>query len=67
MKLAAEGLSNKDIGLKLNITAGTAKNHLHRIFEKVGVKNRTALASLLIQASSTGNLVPSEGRVPPAD
>jgi DNA-binding NarL/FixJ family response regulator len=47
---AARGLSNKEIALKLNITEGTAKVHLHRIFKKLGVKSRTALASLSFRA-----------------
>ncbi len=44
MWYAAEGLSNKEIARRLNITEGTAKVHLHRIFQKTGTKNRTALA-----------------------
>jgi DNA-binding NarL/FixJ family response regulator len=50
MALAAKGLSNKEIGHKLNMTAGTTKVHLYHIFRKVGVKNRTALATLAFQS-----------------
>jgi len=39
----AEGLSNKDIGRRLNLSKGTVKVHLHKIYSKLGVKNRTAL------------------------
>ena len=39
----AEGLSNKDIGRRLNLSKGTVKVHLHKIYGKLGVKNRTAL------------------------
>ena len=46
MSYAAEGLSNKEIARKLNITEGTAKVHLYRIFRKTGARNRTALARL---------------------
>ena len=42
----AEGLSNKDVGRRLNISEGTVKVHLHNICSKLGVKNRTALAVL---------------------
>jgi two-component system nitrate/nitrite response regulator NarL len=53
MALAAEGLSNKEIGRRLNITAGTAKIHLHNIFRKVGVKGRIALANVAFHYSNT--------------
>ena len=39
----AEGLSNKGIGHRLNISEGTVKVHLHNVYSKLGVKNRTAL------------------------
>ena len=42
----AEGLSNKGVGRRLNISEGTVKVHLHNIYQKLGVKNRTALAAL---------------------
>jgi two-component system, NarL family, nitrate/nitrite response regulator NarL len=46
MRLASEGLSNKEIGRRLNLTDGTIKVHLHHIFQKLEVTNRTALAAL---------------------
>lgn len=45
MRLVSEGLSNKEIGRRLNLTDGTIKVHLHHIFEKLDVTNRTALAA----------------------
>ena len=42
----AEGLSNKDVGRRLNLSEGTVKVHLHNIFQKLGVKTRTALVVL---------------------
>ena len=46
MHLVSEGLSNKEIGRQLNISDGTIKVHLHRIYEKLAISNRTALAAL---------------------
>jgi len=46
MALAAEGLSNREIARRLKVTTGTAKVHLHHIFRKIGVKNRTSLANM---------------------
>jgi len=48
MALVSEGLSNKQVGRRLNLTEGTIKMHLHNIYGKVGVSNRTALAALAI-------------------
>jgi two-component system nitrate/nitrite response regulator NarL len=46
--LVSEGLSNKRIARQLKITDGTIKAHLHRIFEKLQVSNRTALAAVYL-------------------
>lgn len=42
LRLVAAGASNKEIGLKLFITEGTAKNHLSNILGKLGVSGRMA-------------------------
>jgi two-component system, NarL family, nitrate/nitrite response regulator NarL len=43
-RLVSQGLSNKGIGRLLNITDGTIKVHLHNIFQKLEIGNRTVLA-----------------------
>jgi two-component system nitrate/nitrite response regulator NarL len=48
MCLVSEGLSNKEIGRRLNIADGTIKVHLHHIFQKLEISNRTLLAALAI-------------------
>src|SRR5882672_2379951 len=48
MRLVSEGLSNKEIGRRLNIADGTIKVHLHHIFQKLEISNRTVLAALAI-------------------
>ena len=44
--LVAQGKRNREIGDELGISEGTVKVHLHRIYEKLGVGNRTELAML---------------------
>src|SRR6266850_6479513 len=48
MRLVSEGLSNKEIGRRLNISDGTIKQHLHHIYQKLEISNRTVLAALAI-------------------
>lgn len=48
MQLASTGLSNKQIGRTLNLSEGTVKIHLHNIYQKLGVPNRTSLTALAI-------------------
>ena len=40
MRLVADGLSNGQIAERLIISLGTAKTHVHNIFEKLGAKDR---------------------------
>ena len=44
----AKGLSNVDIGRELHISEATVKTHLVRIFEKLGVSDRTAAVTKAI-------------------
>jgi DNA-binding CsgD family transcriptional regulator len=46
-KLAAQGLSNKEIGQRLYLSPRTVGSHLYRIFPKLGITSRTQLASRL--------------------
>lgn len=52
----AEGLSNKDIARRINISDGTVKIHLHNIYQKLGVNNRTSLAALAIAYMRDGSI-----------
>ncbi len=44
LRLVAEGLSNRDIGERLFISANTAANHVRSILAKTGAHNRTQAA-----------------------
>jgi two-component system, NarL family, nitrate/nitrite response regulator NarL len=52
MRLVCAGLSNKEIGRELNISDGTIKIHLHHIYQKLAINNRTALAFLAAKIPS---------------
>jgi len=47
--LIVRGLSNKEVARELGVSHGTVKLHVHRIFQKTGVRNRY---SLIIQMSA---------------
>jgi two-component system nitrate/nitrite response regulator NarL len=53
MRLVSEGLSNKEIGRRLNIADGTIKQHLHHIYQKLEISNRTVLAALAISQNDS--------------
>ena len=41
--LVMSGLRNKSIAGELQLCEGTVKIHLHNIYRKLGIRNRTAL------------------------
>jgi len=41
LRLVAAGLSNREIAAKLILSLGTVKSHVHNIYGKLGVRNRT--------------------------
>jgi DNA-binding NarL/FixJ family response regulator len=53
VRMVAEGLRNKAIAERLQITEGTVKVHLHHIYEKLGVDGRL---DLLVSAQQRGLL-----------
>ena len=46
-KLAAEGLSNREIGERLILSPRTIGSHLYRIFPKLGISSRGELRDAL--------------------
>ena len=45
-RVLSEGATNKEIGRRLRLAEGTVKVHLHHIYRKLGIANRTELAVL---------------------
>ena len=58
----AEGLSNKWVGRKLNISEGTVKIHLHSIYRKLRVSSRS---ELILRVFSNGRKLPKLKRAFP--
>ena len=50
LKLVAQGCSNKEICLSLNITEKTVKAHVGNIFRKIGVNSRTQATLYALRA-----------------
>jgi len=48
MLLVAEGLPNKLVARRLVVSEGTVKIHLHNIYQKLAVANRTALTAFAL-------------------
>jgi DNA-binding CsgD family transcriptional regulator len=46
VKLAAEGCTNPEIGTRLFMSRGTVKTHLAHVYAKLGIANRTELATV---------------------
>jgi DNA-binding CsgD family transcriptional regulator len=51
--MVSNGLSNKGVGRRLDLSEGTVKVHLHNIFRKLGVNNRTALTAMAVTCRET--------------
>jgi len=49
LELVAKGKSNKEIGTVLSLAEGTVKTHLKRIYDKLGVSDRTEAALMAVQ------------------
>jgi DNA-binding CsgD family transcriptional regulator len=50
-QLAAEGLSNRDIGQRLYLSHRTISTHLYRVFPKLGITSRGELSAALARGS----------------
>jgi two-component system nitrate/nitrite response regulator NarL len=48
MMLVAEGLPNKEIARRLDLSEGTVRIHVHNIYQKTGIASRAALTALAV-------------------
>ena len=46
-RAAASGLSNKELAMQFGVAEGTIKNHLHAVYERLGLDGRMALVLYL--------------------
>ncbi|MFI9255736.1 helix-turn-helix transcriptional regulator [Streptomyces sp. NPDC053069] len=51
VNLVSDGLTNRDIGLRLHLSPRTVEVHLGRVYAKVGVSGRAALAGVWAAAA----------------
>jgi DNA-binding CsgD family transcriptional regulator len=51
-RLAASGLSNKQIGQRLFLTHRTVAAHLYQVYPKLGIRSRAALHAALVPSSA---------------
>jgi DNA-binding NarL/FixJ family response regulator len=62
VSLVAQGFKNKEMAEKMLITEQTVKNHLHNIFDKLGVSDRLELAlHFIAQRPQMGASAPANG------
>lgn len=45
--LLAQGLTNKEIALQLNLSEQTVKNHVHRMMQRVGAEDRLSVVEIV--------------------
>jgi DNA-binding CsgD family transcriptional regulator len=61
VQMAAEGLTNREIGQKLYLSHRTVSSHLYRAFPKLGITSRTELRDVLDRAVPGPATAPAPG------
>ena len=63
VELAAEGLTNPQIGERMFITRGTVKIHLSHVYAKLELKNRSELTAVAVRRQATPPAAATSGAV----
>jgi DNA-binding CsgD family transcriptional regulator len=50
LELIADGLTNREISCFLTISESTVENHIHHIYEKLGISNRAQAVALFFRS-----------------
>ena len=53
--LVCNGLANKEVARELDLCEGTVKQHLHSVYCKLGVRNRSGLIVVLLDPKAEQN------------
>jgi DNA-binding CsgD family transcriptional regulator len=59
VRLAAEGMRNQEISVRLNLSEHTVRNYLFRIFEKLGISSRVELVLYAFSGTERINTPPA--------
>ena len=52
LSLIADGFTNREISCNLFISESTVENHIHHIYEKLGIANRAQAVAYVFQTRS---------------
>lgn len=55
LRLLTQGLGNKEIAVRLDISVNTVKTHLKNVFKKLGVKSRLEVMRVALSSDSYVN------------
>ncbi len=62
--LVASGSRNREVAAALFVSEKTVESHLARIYDKLGIRSRTALAAIIASESEEGRVTALAGRDP---